>query len=155
MKKTEKKAEKKCSFPKCQKKAGPEGYCPEHQAAKDEVDAANPEGAVLKVTELEAAKFSALDAEIRNNLQGVRIMDLEIERAERAIADAVAKHHADQANRQAHKTQLMALVEKQRTEYTNFVDTLAKTYKLDPKQFAIDPESRTIRDLRKELTPKA
>jgi len=132
-----------CSVKGCRKKVDEDGLCQSHKK-----EAQNPADAVRKVTDLEATRFSALDAEIRNNLQGVRILDLEMAAADRAFQDAAANHQAEQAARREHRKQLEALAGTKKTEYVAFVEALAEHYGLDPKQMVIDPEARTLRDLR-------
>jgi len=116
--------------------------------AQGQLEAENPIEGVQRVTELEAAKFSALDAELRNTLQGIRILDLETETAENNLRNIIARHQSDQAQRQSQKKLLEGVVVTKRDEYTRFVKTLADTYGLDPAKMSIDPETRTLRDLR-------
>jgi len=111
----------------------------------------SPIDGVQRVTELEAAKFAALDAELRNTLQGIRILDLETETAENAFRSSVARHQSDQAQRQSQKKMLEGAVVVKKDEYTRFVKTLAESYGLDPAKMSIDPETRTLRDLRGDL----
>lgn len=116
--------------------------------AQGQLEAENPIEGVQRVTELEAAKFSALDAELRNTLQGIRILDLETETAENNLRNIVSRHQSDQAQRQSQKKMLEGVVVTKRDEYTRFVKGLAETYGLDPAKMSIDPETRTLRDLR-------
>jgi hypothetical protein len=118
------------------------------EPVKVQLEVESPIDGVQRVTELEAAKFAALDAELRNTLQGIRILDLETETAENNLRSIVARHQSDQAQRQSQKKMLEGVVGTKRDEYTLFVKTLAATYDLDPTKMSIDPETRTLRDLR-------
>lgn len=105
---------------------------------------------VLKVDEFEAVKFAQLDAELRNHLQMIRILDLEATKAETDLRDYVAQHQAAQAQRNSQKQFYETQVLLKKKEYQGFVAGLGERYGLDPTKMAIDPETRTIRDLTKE-----
>jgi len=138
----------RCSVPKCRRKAvkGPlcKPHAEEHEAAQFPVDT------VVKVTPLEAAQFSALDAEIRNSLQGVRILDLEIEAAEKNIREVVTAHHAAQTVKRDNKNALRVAIDAKKIEYQEFVTALGTKYGMDASQMTIDTDTRTLRDLRGE-----
>jgi len=136
------KGRKQCKTPGCRKRA-PLGklYCKECQADLDE--AAFPIDKVMKMTDLEAYKFSSLDTEIRNHLQGIRIVDLE-----KKVADI--DHIKSQERRDLQKKQLSELVESKQGEYASFINNLASKYNLDAQKMSLDPDSKIIRDLRKE-----
>jgi hypothetical protein len=108
-----------------------------------EVEHINPVDHVQKITELEGAKFAAVDAEIRNHLQGMKILEQEMQLAEIAFRE-------QQGNRQLQRASLQAKVNAKESEYKNFVASLAEKYGLDEKQLAIDPDTLIIRDLRPE-----
>ena len=105
---------------------------------------------VMKVTELEAARFAAIDAEMRNHLQSIRIIELEFGKAEQDMRDYATKFQSDQTKRVSQKQFYENQVALKKTEYLAFVTELGSTYGLDPAQMSIEPESRTIRDLRKD-----
>ena len=105
---------------------------------------------VMKVDELEAARFAALDAELRNHLQSIRIIELEFGKAEQDMKEYVTKFQHEQTQRSGQRKYYQDLVTVKKAEYQDFVQSLGKKYGLDPTQMSIEPESRTIRDLRKD-----
>jgi len=111
-----------------------------------------PTDVVEKMTEKEALAFRALDAELRNALQGIRLVDLEIERLERDFREKVKKLEMDFrdaiADKQAEREQLRVAFESKQKDYQEVVGGIANVRGLDPAQMALDPEARTIRDLR-------
>lgn len=110
-----------------------------------------PDGVeVMKVNELEAARFAALDAELRNHLQSIRIIELEFGKAEQDMKEYVTKFQHEQTQRSGQRKYYQDLVTVKKAEYQDFVQGLGKKYGLDPTQMSIEPESRTIRDLRKD-----
>jgi hypothetical protein len=115
---------------------------------KEETPVGPPE--VMKVDELEAARFAALDAELRNHLQMIRILDLEHTKAEHDMREYVTSHQNSQAQRVTQKQFYETQVGLKKKEYQEFVTGLGKKYGLDPAKMAIDPETRTIRDLTTE-----
>lgn len=137
----------KCSFDGCRKKALKDGLCTKH-AGHVEPTNVYPIDNVMRVTELEAARFAASDAEIRNAQQGMKILELEITAADRALADAVARTKFEQDRRRANHEALKQLVETKKKSYLEFVTELSQKYNLDPQQMAIDPDTRVLRDLR-------
>ncbi len=132
----------RCSVPKCRKKAIEGSKCTSH------AEAAFPIDRVVRVTELEAARFAALDAEIRNSIQGTKILELEIEAADGNLRTVALRHKADQNKRNADKAAIEAAVQIKRAEYTDFVTALGEKYDLDPQQMTVDPDTRLLRDLR-------
>lgn len=140
----------KCSTQGCRKKATQGGLCAAHQPSEPLNTDAYPTDGVVKVTELEAAQFAAKDAEIRNALLSMRNLELEIDKAERAFADAAIRHKVEQERRRAQYDQLKNGIEVQKTSYTAFITDLAQKYKIDPQKMLIDPDTRVIRDLRKD-----
>jgi predicted metalloprotease with PDZ domain len=95
---------------------------------------------VVKATELELATFKALDAEVKNSLQGMRNIDLEMK-----LADI--EHSTVQEGRKSFKVQLKGLYDVKYKEYAVFIETLAKKHNLDPSSFSI-----VIHDLRNDAT---
>lgn len=111
-----------------------------------------PIDVVEKMTEKEALAFRALDAELRNALQGIKLVDLEIERLERDFRDKVkgleVAFRDAIADKQAERNQLKVMFESREKDYKEVVEHIAKSRGLDPTQMALDPDARTIRDLR-------
>ena len=105
---------------------------------------------ILKVDELESVRFAQLDAELRNHLQMIRIIDLEHAKAETDLRDLAAKHQHAQAQRVSQKQFYETQVGLKKKEYLEFVTGLGKKYGLDHTKMSIDPETRTIRDLTKD-----
>ena len=135
----------RCGFNGCRKKALKDGLCGAH--THQEPTNVYPIDGVMKVTELEAARFAAMDAEARNNLQAMKILELEIEKADHAIQDAAMKHRLEQERRRAQYVALKEAVEVKKSNYLAFVADLGKKYGLDPEKMAIDPDTRVLRDL--------
>jgi len=142
----------KCSAPKCRKPAIRDGLCEKHtrEVTTTTDGPVNPQDGVLKVDELEAARFAALDAELRNHLQSIRIIELEFGKAEQDMKEYVTKFQHEQTQRSGQRKYYQDLVTVKKAEYQDFVQSLGKKYGLDPTQMSIEPESRTIRDLRKD-----
>lgn len=137
----------KCSFDGCRKKALKDGLCTKH-AGHVEPTNVYPIDGVMRVTELEAAQFAAKDAEVRNTFLSAKNLELEIERAERAFTDQAIRHKLEQDKRRLQHAALEQTSGTQQASYKEFITELAKKYDLDPNKLAIDPDSRTIRDLR-------
>lgn len=133
----EKKA--KCQAPKCRRTAAAGSQmCEQHTS-----EASNPVDSVDRISQIEALSWAKLDTEIRNHLQGAKILELEMEVAER-------NHREQQTARQNNRKQLLNAVEVKRREYINLVKEIAEKRGLDPEKITIDPDTRTIRDLRSE-----
>jgi septal ring factor EnvC (AmiA/AmiB activator) len=100
---------------------------------------------VMKMTQIEALQFGKLDAEIRNQLQGMKLVDHQLLELKRKYQEDVAQltnlkaHHEDS-------------VKHLRPQYQDLVNTLAKKYGInDPKRMVIDPDSGTVRDARTDV----
>ena len=142
---------KKCSTKGCRKKAGPDGLCVKHAVKTEEPKAGEivaPIDGVVRVTELEAAQFSASDAEIRNFMQSQRILELEMAAADRELQDYAMRHRLAQEKRKQQHESLGREIEARKAGYIGFVETLAKKYNVPMKNMTIDPVSRIIRDPR-------
>jgi hypothetical protein len=125
---------KQCERKGCRKRAKPGvGLCAIHD--KEVHEAAYPIDGVVKISELRAYKFAALDAELRNAAQATKILDLEMERLQR-------QYHAKKQEQQQ-------IVASKKGEYTQLVQAIADELGLDPAQMTIDPDSQIVRDLRK------
>jgi hypothetical protein len=97
---------------------------------------------VTRVTDEEALRFGKMDAEIRNYLQGIRLVDYEFQDNERAYETKKATLFT---NRQQLEYRMGVL----RQQYEEMVKGLAKKYRIpDPTQMSIDPDTGIIRDLR-------
>jgi len=142
---------RKCSAPKCRQSALRDGLCERHivELTADHMVPV-PQDDVMKVSELEAAKYAALDAELRNHLQMVRILDLEFTKAEHDMRAYAAQHQNSQTQRASQKQFYETQVGLKKNEYLDFVKSLGARYDLDPTKMSIDPETRVIRDLTKE-----
>jgi hypothetical protein len=111
-----------------------------------------PSDTVEKMTAQEAMSFRALDAELRNTLQGIKLIDLEVEKLEREFRDKVkgieAAYREKILEKQAEREQLRVAFDSKQADYNEVVQGIAEARGLDPTQMALDPEARTIRDLR-------
>jgi hypothetical protein len=100
---------------------------------------------IVKLTELEAATFKATDAEVRNALQGLKILELEMRESERKFYD-------EKETRLRMIDNLKNQQEVKYKEYRNLVEEISKKYKIDPHSMTIDPDTRVIRDLKNEAS---
>lgn len=104
----------------------------------------------MKLDALTGMKWRALDNEQRNHLQGIRIADLEIEQAKRALEQAQRTFQERVMKLQAQKEQLKTEYETQSAEYRELVSEIASKWNLDPKNISIDVNTFIVRDLREE-----
>jgi len=131
----------RCETAKCKRSAKhDDGLC---DPCHEKLLAEYPADSVLKMTELEAARLAAMDAELRNDLQTIRVMDLELEKMER-------DHRERVASRGLQKGAIVAQVERRRRDYETFVKDLAAKHSLDPTKMSFDTDTRVLRDLREE-----
>lgn len=133
-KKSVRKVKKTCDHNRCAAERTVGVFCDKHQADADAV------GSVMKLTELEALKWAKLDTEIRNALQGLRLADLEVEKAKREFVEF-------RNLKELEKSRLQSTIETLKPEYTNLVEGFGKKYGIDPTKMSIDPDTRVIRDL--------
>jgi len=132
---------KKCGANGCRKKAlWPNDLCPKHIAEKLE---ASPIEAVERMSDIEALSFKAMDAELRNYLLMIKNLDYELDGLRR-------KYQEEASTKTNHKKQVEALFNAKKTEYDQLVKEIAEKRGLDPTKMALDPEAKTIRDLRGE-----
>jgi hypothetical protein len=117
------------------------GLCADHE--REVHEAAHPVDGVVKISELRAYKYAALDSEIRNHLLSMRNMDLEIEQAR-------AQYEVAQKQRAAQKQAFQAAANAKKQEYIQLVQTIADEFGLDPTKMTIDPDSQVVRDLREK-----
>ena len=95
---------------------------------------------VLRMTETEALRFGKLDAEIRNNLQGIQLAALQSSALTRDYQDKKASLAHLQA---AHQKE----VDRLRPMLTDLVKELAEKYGIpDPSRLVVDPDNGTLRD---------
>lgn len=107
----------------------------------------SPIDVVMRTTELQAAQWASLDAEIRNAMQGIELSKKD---------DVIAASAFEKARRvrEVHRSQLVLQANALRTRYTDITNQIATQHGLDPSKMSIDPETRVVRDLRNE-TAKA
>jgi hypothetical protein len=133
---------KQCERKGCRKLARPGvGLCADHE--REVHEAAHPIDGVVKISELRAYKYAALDAEIRNHLLSVRNTDLEIEQAR-------TQYEMAQKQRLAQKQAFLAAANTKKQEYEQLVQAIADEFNLDPTKMTIDPDSQVVRDLREQ-----
>jgi hypothetical protein len=126
------KPKKTCDHPGCTRKRVSGAYCKKHLGDADAVES------VMRLTEIEALKFNRIDVEIRNSLQGQRLADFEIDKAERDAQDL-------KRLKMLEKARLQAIVERMKPEYEALVKSIAEKFNLDPTTMTIDPDTRVIR----------
>lgn len=115
-------------------------------------NAQHPADHIEKLTELEVMTFRALDAEIRNLELSSRALTLEMQNAQNDMEKAVATFKKQQEARQASIEQSQHSVSELKPRYLQLVNEIAAKYNMDPNFMTIDPEARTVRDLRGEVT---
>ena len=120
------------------------------KAAQEE--AQHPVDHIEKITELEVMTFRALDAEIRNLELSGRALALEMQNAQNEMEKTVAVFKKKQDARQSSIDQAQHSVAELKPRYMQVINEIAAKYKLDPNFMAIDPEARTVRDLRGEVS---
>jgi hypothetical protein len=82
-----------------------------------------------KLRKIEALAFGKLDAELRNYIQGIQIINFKIKDLERE------------------KQELRNLIETKNKQYQQLLDTLASKYKIQNKHdIEIDPDLGTIKE---------
>jgi uncharacterized protein (DUF111 family) len=99
---------------------------------------------VVKLEEKEALRFGKIDAEMRNNLQGMRLCDFEIESLKRSYQEKIAQHTAIKAKHQQEVNRL-------KPEYDDFLNQLSKKYGIPAKAMVIDPDTGTVRNASKDV----
>ena len=143
----------KCMYPKCKNKPLAEGFCKKHQAANEA--SYNPNEHVDRITEMEAMTFRALDAEVRNMQLSISNLRLEIMQAQVQVEKAVAEHNQKQELRRLHIAEVEQQLLASRATYVQMIDGISSKRGLDPAYMTIDPEARTVRDLRSEKVGQA
>jgi hypothetical protein len=127
----------------------------EPEVISEEVEleyAQHPIDHIERITELEVMTFRALDAEIRNLELSARALSLEMQNAQNEMEKAVVTFKKQQESRQASIDQAQHSVFELKPQYIQLINEIATKYNLDPNFMTIDPEARTVRDLRGEIT---
>lgn len=139
-KKTTKAKYKTCSVKGCRRKALANGKCKKCSTLENTVS--TTEG-VKRLTEVEALKFGKLDAEIRNGLQGLRLLAFEAKEIQ-------AKYQTDIKKKQDEEASLRTRLQQIQPGYNKLIEELAKKYGIDdPQQMVVDTDSRIVRDVGK------
>lgn len=99
------------------------------------------EEVVERLSPIDNLKFRALDAEVRNHQQGIRL-------AEFRLQEITRNYHAQVAKENHEISVLKAAYKTDHAEYVAFITEIAEARELDPTQIAIDPITAIIRDLR-------
>lgn len=94
-----------------------------------------------KLAPIEGLHFAAMDAELRNHLQGIKIADLEIEKEQRRAQESIS-------GKENHKNQLKAAYDAKKVEYDALVKKIASDRGFDFRKMSIDPDTFVVRDLR-------
>ena len=94
----------------------------------------------MMLTETEALRWGKMDAEMRNDLQALRLENYEIETLNRNYVQQKQAH-------ELMKKQLLDSVEARKRQYQELTKTLAEKYKVDPQKMAIDPDTGSIREV--------
>lgn len=126
-----------CEYKGCRKSALPGGvFCQKHLEEND-----GPER-VVKMKEVEALRFGKMDAEIRNAVQGIKLLDYEVENEK-------IRYRAALQSMLSRRAQLEARLEALKGEYDPLIADLAASYGIDDaSRMTIDPDSGTIRDVK-------
>lgn len=133
---------KQCEMKGCRRLARPGiGLCAQHE--KEANEAAHPIDGVLKISELRAYKFAALDAELRNGMLAIRNLELEMDQAR-------VQYETAQKARATQKHTLASAAKIKKQEYDKLVMAIAEEFNLDPTKMTIDPDSQVVRDLRND-----
>ena len=93
------------------------------------------------LSQLDGFRFSALDSELRNHLQGIKIADLEIDKETRRANDVISKLNE-------HKKQLKQEYDLKKVEYDELVKRIASERGLDYRKMSINSDTFVVRDLR-------
>jgi len=107
----------------------------------------DPVEEVYKLTVAEADKWGRLDAEIRNALQGQRILALESKVEENAERERRLAYQQKQLTRQQEAKALDNQIAVLKLEYQGLTNELANKYEVELSKLVIDPGTRVIREL--------
>jgi hypothetical protein len=105
------------------------------------------ESLVIRMSPSECLELRALDAEVRNSMQGVRLIDYE-------IRDAETKFQAIKQTKQQQRALVENMLNQKKHQYDGLIDAIASRYGLDKKLMTYDVDTGILRDLRPvEETP--
>jgi hypothetical protein len=127
-----------CTTRGCRRKPVQNGLCAKHAQ-----EAASPMDAIEKMSDIEALGYKALDLELRNMVLTIKQLELE-------IAEARRKYQEETLFKTNQRKQVEALFNAKQVEYKQMVRTIAEKRGLDPEKMALDPDAKTVRDLRNE-----
>jgi len=105
------------------------------RSAPKDVDASEK---VKKLNENESLAFGKLDAEMRNNLQGMSICDYKLSDLRREYQEKVGQLTNLKLKHQQEIARL-------RPEYDDLLQKLSKKYGIPAKAMVIDPDTGTVR----------
>lgn len=144
---------KRCEYQGCRKLAPIKGsiFCESHQngqgkraveVTEEQVSVEEAQPVIKHVTmeELERLQLAALDAEMRNAGQGIKILDLEWERTHRDFLQ-------QQQIFVAKKTALVEKFNDRKKHYNQLITELGIRYDIDPKHMTFDTETGILRSL--------
>ena len=143
--KTKRKAKstrRRCTSSGCRKlQVGDTAFCKTH--APEAEDGGQPDDKVVKLSSIDALRFGKADAEMRNAMQGIELIDYR-------ITDLLQSTKVKVSELRTKKALLETMVGNHKASYQELVRNIADTYGIpDPAQMAIDPDNGTVRDLRK------
>ena len=128
----------RCSVKGCRKMRTTELFCPQHQRQTDEAGA--PIEAVKRLSELDRLRFVELDTRVRNELQSIKILDLEQQQQH-------IRFEQEQRARKEQRQQLMAAIATTNAENKRLLEELSGRYDFDPAHVAIDDRTGVINEL--------
>lgn len=136
-------ARKRCSSSGCRKlRVGESIFCKAHTSAGEGEEPSDPK--VTKLSEVDALRFGKADAEMRNDMQELRLIDYQ-------AAEVRQKAKSQLMELDVRKAQLQNALKSNKVKYLALVEELAKSYGIgDPKNMVIDPDSGTVRDLTRQ-----
>lgn len=110
-----------------------------------EFDPKDIDSALLKMTEVECLRLSALDAEVRNAIQGIRIINYELQTEEIKFSQIKQQKTIQRKN-------VEQILDAKKREYEKLLNHIGQKYQLDPRQMSFDTETGLLRDLRSEIS---
>lgn len=105
---------------------------------------ASVEDEVLRISEIDALRFGKLDAEIRNNGQGMQLIELQIAKLQAQTQEQIKQLRE---NREQLKATMLSI----QPQYNALVQGIADQLGIkDASKMVINPDTRIVRDLTKE-----
>lgn len=95
----------------------------------------------LRMTPGECLELRALDAEVRNSIQGMRLVDYE-------IRDIEIKFQQSKQQKLQQRALVENMLAQKKHQYEALIDAIAERYSLDKKQMTYDVDTGLLRDLR-------